>query len=70
MSNRTKLKPADAIMFNAVILAENLGVPERDVAKAALSVVVTIAEKTGDPDGYLGKLVAAGTAHLVKGGRT
>jgi hypothetical protein len=65
----TKPKPADAIMFSAVVLAENLGIPQREIAKAAMHVAVTIAEKNGDPDDYLGALVAASAKHLLKGHR-
>ncbi len=61
------LAPADAIMFNAKILADNLGVPELEIAKSALHLAVTIAEKHGDPDDYLGSLVASGAAHILKG---
>jgi hypothetical protein len=53
-----KMKPADAIMANAASLAAVLGVSEREIAKAALTLAIGIAERKGDPDNFLGTLVA------------
>lgn len=48
-----KQETPDAILAHALALGVALGVPEREIARSALKVAVTIAHKHGDPDGFL-----------------
>jgi hypothetical protein len=51
------LSTSDKILANAFALGVEMGCSERDLARSALTLAFTVAEKAGDPDGFLAKLV-------------
>lgn len=52
-----KLQQADLIVAHTFALATALGVPEREIAAAALKLAISTADKQGDPDGWLSILL-------------
>lgn len=50
------LSKSDAIIANAFALGSELGCTERELARSALALALTIAEKSADPDGFLAQL--------------
>lgn len=59
MNHLAAQEQADRIVQHASALATALGIPDHEMGRAALSLVVVIAERSPDPDGALAQIVKA-----------
>lgn len=53
----TSREQADLLIQHAAALGEALGVPEQELARSALSLVIVIAEKSKHPDDALAAML-------------
>jgi hypothetical protein len=67
MPKANPLSPAEKVIAHAFVLGAELGISQRDMAKAALASAVHVADKQGDPDRFLGLLMAAAMQQPTKG---
>lgn len=51
-----KMGQSDTLIAHAFALADTFGIPDRDMAAAAMRAAVAMAEKQKDPDGWLALL--------------
>ncbi|UYQ71947.1 hypothetical protein OF122_18200 [Pelagibacterium flavum] len=60
-------KRATDLLAHSMALGVTLGISERDLARAALTAVVTISDRNGDPDGFIKMLGEMVAQDLAKG---